>query len=94
MEPWRYHKPLQKPIDFGIIRAGMRADLLVVDENPLANFKVLYGTGAMKLNDETGKVEYIGGVKYTIKDGILYDAKALLEDVANMVEEQRSTEPE
>ncbi|MXZ04345.1 MAG: amidohydrolase, partial [Rhodothermaceae bacterium] len=88
------YKPLQKPIDFGIIRAGMRADLLIVDENPLANLKVLYGTGAMKLNDETGEVEYVGGVKYTIKDGILYDAKALLEDVANMVEEQRSTEPE
>ncbi|MDE2827834.1 MAG: amidohydrolase [Bacteroidota bacterium] len=88
------YKPLQKPIDFGIIRAGMRADLLIVDENPLANLKVLYGTGAMKLNDETGEVEYVGGVKYTIKDGILYDAKALLEDIANMVEEQRSTEPE
>ena len=88
------NKPLQKPIDFGVIRGGMRADLLIVDENPLANFKVLYGTGAMKLKDETGEVEYVGGVKYTIKDGILYDAKALLADVAQMVEEQRRKEPE
>ena len=87
-------KSLQKPIDFGVIRAGMRADLLIVDENPLANFKVLYGTGAMKLNDETGEVEYVGGVEYTIKDGILYDAKALLEDVANMVEKQQNKETE
>ncbi len=88
------YKSLQKPIDFGVIRAGMRADLLIVDENPLANFKVLYGTGAMKLNDETGEVEYVGGVEYTIKDGILYDAKALLEDVANMVEKQQNKETE
>ena len=83
------YKPLQKPIEYGVIGAGMRADLLIVSENPLANFKVLYGTGAMKLNDETGEVEFVGGVDFTIKDGIIYDAKALLEDVAAMVEEQR-----
>lgn len=29
----------------GSIEPGKRADLLVVDENPLANLKVLYGTG-------------------------------------------------
>jgi hypothetical protein len=28
-------------------------------------------------------------VKYTIKDGIVYDAKQLLADVARMVEDQR-----
>ena len=83
------YKPLQKPIEYGVISAGMRADLLIVSENPLANFKVLYGTGAMKLNDETGEAEFVGGVDYTIKDGIIYDAKALLGDVAAMVEKQR-----
>ena len=83
------YKPLQKPIEYGVVRAGMRADLLIVSENPLANFKVLYGTGAMKLDDETGEGGFVGGVDYTIKDGIVYDAKALLEDVAAMVEEQR-----
>ena len=51
--------------------------------------KVLYGTGAVKLNDETGEVERVGGVRYTIKDGILYDAKALLKEVADMVEKQK-----
>ena len=50
------------------------------------NLKVLYGTGAERLNDQTGKVERVGGVKYTIKDGIVYDAKELLADVARMVE--------
>ena len=43
----------------------------------------------MRLNDETGQAERVGGVKYTIKDGIVYDAKQLLADVAAMVERQK-----
>ncbi len=50
---------------------------------------MLYGTGAVRLNDETRKPERVGGVRYTIKDGIVYDAKQLLADVAAMVEEQK-----
>ena len=72
-------------MEFGIVREGMLADLLVVDENPVANLKVLYGTGAVRLNDETGRPERVGGVRYTIKDGVVFDAKALLADVADMV---------
>ena len=83
------HEPKGIPIEFGIIRPGLLADLVIVEENPIENFKVLYGTGAVKLNDETGEVERIGGVKYTIKDGIIYDAKELLEDVARMVEQAK-----
>ncbi|WP_420633445.1 amidohydrolase family protein [Candidatus Palauibacter sp.] len=71
--------------DFGMIRAGLKADFVVVEENPLENLKVLYGTGAVKLNDETGEVERVGGIKFTIKDGIVYDAKQLLADVREMV---------
>jgi hypothetical protein len=58
---------------------------VVVEENPLENLKVLYGTGAVRLDDETGAVERVGGVKYTVKDGIVYDAKRLLADVREMV---------
>ncbi|MDE2977966.1 MAG: amidohydrolase family protein [Acidobacteriota bacterium] len=76
-------------IEFGIVREGMLADLLVVDENPLANLKVLYGTGAVRLNDATGRPERVGGVRYTIKDGIVFDAKRLLADVADMVAAER-----
>ena len=83
-------KPSGKEIEFGVVRAGLLADLLIVDENPLENLKVLYGTGAMKLDDATGKPGRVGGVKYTIKDGIVYDAKALLADVAAMVEKQQA----
>ena len=82
-------KPLGKPIEYGVIRPGLRADLIIVEENPLANMKVLYGTGAVKLNDETGRPERVGGVKWTIKDGIVYDAKQLLKDVEEMVNKQK-----
>ena len=34
-------------------------------------------------------IEQVGGVRWTIKDGIVFDAHALLADVARMVEEQR-----
>jgi len=83
------HEPMGKEIEFGIIRAGMLADMVLVDQNPLQNLKVLYGTGAMRLNDQTNQVDRVGGVKWTIKDGIVYDAKKLLADVAAMVEKQK-----
>jgi len=72
------------------VRAGLLADLVIVPEDPIANLKVLYGTGAVRLNETTGKAERVGGIKYTIKDGIVYDARALLADVARMVEEQKA----
>jgi imidazolonepropionase-like amidohydrolase len=81
-------KPTGKPIEYGIIRPGLSADLIIVPENPLHNFKTLYGTGHVKL-DEQGKPVRVGGVKYTIKEGIVYDAQKLLADVRRMVEEQK-----
>jgi hypothetical protein len=87
------HEPKGKPIEFGVVRPGMLADMVIVDQNPLQNFKVLYGTGHMRLNDKTGKVDWVGGVKYTIKDGIVYDAKKLLADVAAMVEKEKRAKP-
>lgn len=84
------HGPKGAEIDFGVIRAGLLADLIILDENPLENMKVLYGTGAVRLIDEDGEVERVGGVKYTIKDGIVYDSKQLLADVAAMVKAQKA----
>ena len=83
------YKPLGKEPEIGVVRPGMLADMVVVPENPVANLKVLYGTGFVRLNDKTGKVERVGGIKYTIKDGIVYDAKKLLDDVAKMVDKQK-----
>ena len=34
-------------------------------------------------------MERVGGVKYTIKDGIVYDAKQLLRDVKAMVDKEK-----
>jgi cytosine/adenosine deaminase-related metal-dependent hydrolase len=78
-------EPRGQALEYGVVRPGMLADLVVVDQNPLQNLKVLYGTGAIRLNDRTGQPERVGGVKYTIKDGIVYDARKLLADVAAMV---------
>lgn len=78
-------EPKGKRPEFGLVRVGMLADLVLVEENPLANLKVLYGTGAIRVNDESGKVERVGGIRYVMKDGILYDAKKLLADVEQMV---------
>jgi imidazolonepropionase-like amidohydrolase len=83
------YKPTGKPIEIGVVRPGMLADMVVAPENPLENLKTLYGSGFVRLNDKTGKVERVGGIKYTIKDGIVYDAKKLLDDVAKMVEKQK-----
>jgi len=78
-----------EPIDFGVIREGLLADLVIVEENPLENLKVLYGTGAVRLNDDTGRPERTRGIRYTIKDGIVYDAQRLLADVRDMVAAQK-----
>jgi imidazolonepropionase-like amidohydrolase len=84
--------PLGQEPQFGLVRPGMLADLVIVPGNPLANLKLLYGTGHVRLNPETNRVERVGGVRWTVKDGIVYDAPALLESVARMVEEQRARE--
>lgn len=75
--------------EIGAVEVGKKADLVIVDENPLHNFKVLYGTGAVKLNKETGLVERVGGVRWTIKDGIVYDAFKLRADVRAMVRDAK-----
>lgn len=69
----------------GSLVPGKKADIVLVAENPVRNFKVLYGTGHMKLDQATGKLTRVGGITYTIRDGIVFDAKALLADVRDMV---------
>ena len=71
--------------EIGSIEIGKSADFVIIEENPLTNLKVLYGTGAIKLTEEN-KVVRVGGVKHTIRQGVVYDAKQLLREVKVMVE--------
>jgi imidazolonepropionase-like amidohydrolase len=77
--------------DLGTIEQGKLADIILVDQNPLKNLQVLYGTGAIHL-DQDGNVKRVGGIKYTIKDGIVYDAKDLLHDVKMIVDKAKADE--
>lgn len=74
--------------EIGSVVVGKKADFVIVEENPLENLKVLYGTGAIKLT-ENNEVVRVGGVSYTIRDGIIYDAKQLLKEVKEMVDEAK-----
>lgn len=75
--------------DLGSLEEGKLADIVIVNANPLKNFQVLYGTGAIKMTDDN-KITRAGGVQYTIKDGIVYDAKKLLADVKQMVDAEKA----
>ncbi|MTI86385.1 MAG: amidohydrolase family protein [Balneolaceae bacterium] len=75
--------------ELGTIEVGKLADMVIVDANPQENLKVLYGTGAIYVNSENKPVRK-GGIRYTIKDGIVYDAKALLKDIEEMVEQAKT----
>lgn len=83
------YEPKGRAIDFGIIRQGLKADFVLTRENPLQNFKTLYVTGAVRLNDQLNKPERVGGIDMVVKDGIVYDAKKLAADVAGLVEKAK-----
>jgi imidazolonepropionase-like amidohydrolase len=72
----------------GRVRQGFLADLILIDENPLANLKYLYPTGVLDIKD--GKDIIRGGIKWTIKDGIVYSTPRLMKDVKDIVREART----
>jgi imidazolonepropionase-like amidohydrolase len=71
----------------GRIKADFKADLTLVEGNPLENLKYLYPTGVTVVED--GEVISKGGVRWTIKDGIVYDAPMLLKEVKKIVDQAK-----
>jgi imidazolonepropionase-like amidohydrolase len=68
---------LGKESEIGRVRTGWLADLIVVNGNPLENWKRLYPTS--------------GRLEWTIKDGIPYQAPKLIAEVRQIVDKARRT---
>ena len=77
---------LRRP-DLGLIQTGYTADLLIVDGNPLHNLRFLYAFGA--LDSAEGDIVRRGGIRWTIKDGVVFDNRILIEDALQMVAESK-----
>jgi imidazolonepropionase-like amidohydrolase len=56
------HEPKGKPIDFGIIRPGLLADMVIVDQNPLENFKCCGDRRGQA--ERSDGIRRVGGIKY------------------------------
>jgi cytosine/adenosine deaminase-related metal-dependent hydrolase len=83
---------LNRPDLAGGVRRGFTADLAIVDGNPLANFKLMYGAGVDSfLDDQVTKVK-AGGVRWTIRAGTVFDARALMVEVEDYVNSCKATE--
>lgn len=71
----------------GLVQPGFAADLAIVDGNPLENLRFMYAFGALDMVD--GNIVRRGGVRWTIKDGIVFDNAVLIDRVVTMVAESK-----
>jgi len=74
--------------DLGLVQVGYKADLAVVDGDPLHNLRFLYAFGAVTEN-AAGEMIRRGGVRWTIKDGVVFDNAGLIAEVRRMVDESK-----
>ena len=70
--------------DLGLVQIGYTADLAIVDGNPLENLRFLYAFGALD-RDAAGTIARRGGVRWTIKDGVVFDNARLIDEVVREV---------
>ena len=78
--------------ELGLVRQGYLADLVVLSENPLADVKVFYGNGVTRVGTDRKEVRE-QCVKYTIRDGVVFDSQALLRDVRDIVAKAKQARP-
>ena len=72
------------------IRVGCAADLAVVNGNPIDNLKVMYGRGYGFFGTvPRSQLGRHGGVRWTIKDGVVFDAQALLREAEWYVAQEK-----
>ena len=81
-------KILRRENLIGRVRVGFRADMIVVNGNPLEDMKVLYPTGVERIID--GKAIRTGGIEWTIKNGIPYHAPSMLKRAGELVSQARA----
>ncbi len=82
-------KILDREHELGRLKKGFKADIALVNGNPLANFKLLYPTGTL-VQDGSG-TRRGGTIEWTIKDGLCYRGAVLIENVRQIVSEARNT---
>lgn len=80
-------RTLKRP-DLGYVQTGYTADLIVIDGNPLENLRYLYPFGAFA-TDAAGSMVRRGGVRWTIKEGVVFDNAVLAERVLRTVAESK-----
>jgi hypothetical protein len=72
----------------GLIKEGYVADLILVDGSPAENFRYLYPFGAIRMT-EAREMYRTQGIVHTIKDGVVINNDALMEEVARIVAESK-----
>jgi hypothetical protein len=73
----------------GRVRVGYKADLIVVNGNPVENFKVLSPMGVVEIRE--GKAVKTGGIEWTIRDGVPFHAPTLAAEVRDLVAKARAS---
>jgi imidazolonepropionase-like amidohydrolase len=72
------------------IRVGCVADLAIINGNPVDNFKIMYGRGYGLYGLVPRDTQWSrGGVTWTIKGGVVFDAQALLREAEWYVAQER-----